>query len=138
MNYFEYSVIEWPEHVWLGVTVEGPRQVHRIEDLRQTKAETKLLVCEPLLGPLGDIDLAGISWVVAGGEYGPHEGNRSTKPEWVLDLRRKCTAANIPFNFNENGGVVPGYQPWPRGSVEQINEIPRALGDWVLDDSLYI
>ena len=63
--------LEWAEHIWMGVTVENGDCRDRISDLRQTGAAVKFLSLEPLLGPLPDLDLTGIEWVIVGGESGP-------------------------------------------------------------------
>ena len=95
--------IDWPDNVWMGVSVESGRYVERIDDLRQTGAAVKFLSLEPLLGPLHNLNLAGIDWVIVGGESGP--GARSIDPDWVLDLRNQCQQADVPFFFKQWGGV---------------------------------
>lgn len=97
------SSIEWPDNVWMGVTVESPRYEFRIDHLRRTGANIKFLSLEPLLEPLRDIDLTGIDWVIVGGESGP--GARSMSKEWVLDIRDQCQVAKVPFFFKQWGGV---------------------------------
>jgi protein gp37 len=92
----------WPDNVWMGVSVENEQFVHRIEHLRKTHARTKFLSMEPLLGPLRDIDLTGIHWVIVGGESGP--GARPMNPEWVVDIKSQCSAAGVPFFFKQWGG----------------------------------
>lgn len=100
-------LIEWPENVWMGVSVEHRRYTARIDDLRQTNARIKFLSIEPLLGPLGILDLAGIDWVIVGGESGP--GARPMAQEWVTSIRDQCEAANVPFFFKQWGGVIKKY-----------------------------
>lgn len=95
--------IEWPDNVWMGVSVESERHVDRIDDLRQTGAAVKFLSLEPLLGPLPKLNLSDIDWVIVGGESGP--GARSIDPDWVLDLRNQCQQADVPFFFKQWGGV---------------------------------
>ncbi len=97
------SDLPWPENVWVGVTVETADYLERIDDLRQTDAAVKFLSLEPLLGPIPDIDLAGIDWVIVGGESGP--GARPMKAEWVTDIRDQCLNANVPFFFKQWGGT---------------------------------
>jgi protein gp37 len=80
--------IDWPENVWMGVSVENSSYTHRIDLLRNTNAAIKFLSLEPLLGPLPDLDLEGISWVIVGGESGPH--SRPIQPDWVRDIRDQC------------------------------------------------
>jgi protein gp37 len=95
--------IEWPENAWMGVSVENERYAYRIDDLRQTRARIKFLSLEPLLGPLPNLDLRGIGWVIVGGESGP--GARPIKPEWVTHIRDQCVAAGVPFFFKQWGGA---------------------------------
>ncbi|UCG63293.1 MAG: phage Gp37/Gp68 family protein [Candidatus Zixiibacteriota bacterium] len=97
------SEIPWPNNVWMGVTVENAHYKYRIEDLRATPAFIKFLSVEPFLGPLPDLDLAGIGWVAVGGESGP--GARPMKEECVLDLKDQCRKAGTAFFFKQWGGV---------------------------------
>ena len=94
--------LEWPPNVWMGVSVETGKYVSRIDDLRRTDARVKFLSLEPLLGPLPNLDLAGIDWVIVGGESGP--GARPMEPGWVRDLLAQCRAAGVPFFFKQWGG----------------------------------
>jgi protein gp37 len=95
--------LDWPSNVWMGVSVESAGQVHRIEHLRSTGAEVNFLSLEPLLGPIQNLNLAGIGWVIAGGESGP--GARPVDPKWVIDVREQCTQASVPFFFKQWGGM---------------------------------
>jgi protein gp37 len=95
--------LEWSPNIWMGVSVESQKYLHRIDHLRHTAAGTKFLSIEPLLAPLGELDLSGIDWVIVGGESGP--GARPMKPEWVIDIRDQCQAAKVPFFFKQWGGV---------------------------------
>lgn len=100
----EYSSeLPWPENVWMGVSVEDNRVLDRIDDLRQTKAHIKFLSLEPLIGPLSNLNLNGIDWVIVGGESGP--GAREMKEEWAIDIRNQCAAENVHFFFKQWGGV---------------------------------
>ena len=92
--------LPWPNNIWMGVSVENQRFVHRIDDLRQVTASVRFLSCEPLLGTL-DLDLSGIDWVIAGGESGP--GARAMDPEWVRGVRDRCAEVNVPFFFKQWG-----------------------------------
>jgi protein gp37 len=93
----------WLPHVWMGVSVEAKECVHRIDDLRRTHAHTKFLSVEPLLGPLPNLDLSGIDWVIVGGESGP--GARPMKAEWVTSIRDQCRQARVSFFFKQWGGL---------------------------------
>ena len=96
-------LLEWSENIWMGVTIENNDYVGRADDLRKVNAAVKFLSLEPLLGPLPDLKLDGMNWVIIGGESGP--GARSMKKEWVLDIKRKCENKKIPFFFKQWGGV---------------------------------
>ncbi len=95
--------LKWPEQIWLGVSVESSRYLHRIDLLRECGAATKFLSLEPLLGPLPDLDLDGIDWVIVGGESGP--GARPMEEDWALEIRDQCLAVDVPFYFKQWGGV---------------------------------
>ncbi len=92
----------WPHNVWMGVTVENADYAFRIDHLRATGAEVKFTSLEPLLGPLHGLNLAGIDWVIVGGESGP--GARPMRQEWVTDLRERCQQAGSAFFFKQWGG----------------------------------
>ncbi|KAF0106089.1 MAG: hypothetical protein FD146_2805 [Anaerolineaceae bacterium] len=95
--------IEWPENVWMGVSVETQDYTYRINDLRKTGAKVKFLSLEPLLGPIQRMNLRGINWVIVGGESGP--GARLVMQEWVTGIRDQCLSARVPFFFKQWGGV---------------------------------
>ena len=97
------EALAWAPNIWMGVTVENANFTSRIAYLQKTEAFIKFLSIEPLLGPIPDLDLDGIDWVIVGGESGP--GARPLKPEWVLDIRDQCKEANVPFFFKQWGGV---------------------------------
>ena len=119
------SSLVWADNIWMGVSVETDRYVHRVDDLRGTSASVKFLSLEPLLGPLGDLDLDGIDWVIVGGESGPRA--RPMQEEWVLDIRDQCQAADVPFFFKQWGGVFKKR----RGRIlagKTWDEMPRPMG----------
>jgi len=87
----------------MGVSVENQKYKNRIDLLRKTGAHVKFLSLEPLLGPLGKLDLSGIDWVIAGGESGP--GARPVKIEWIRDIRDQCVEQGVAFHFKQWGGV---------------------------------
>jgi protein gp37 len=101
--------LDWPDNVWMGVSVENAQQLRRVEHLRATGAAVKFLSAEPLLGPLATpvarLDLTGIDWVITGGESGPHA--RSCDPAWVRDIRDACAAAGAAFFHKQWGGRTP-------------------------------
>ncbi len=96
--------ISWPENVWMGVSVENADYLYRVNNLRNCGARTKFLSLEPLLGPLRNMDLSGIHWVIAGGESGP--GARPLRPAWVRTIRDQCVRAGIAFHFKQWGGHI--------------------------------
>ncbi len=100
-----YSGDAAPAHIWCGVSVEDSAAAGRIRHLQEAPAEVRFLSVEPLLGPVGEIDLEGISWVIAGGESGP--GARPMYLEWVRDLRDRCASEGVPFFFKQWGGKTP-------------------------------
>ncbi len=97
------SRLVWAPNIWMGVSVENAKYAYRIDELRSAGSSVKFLSLEPLLGPLSDLDLHGIDWVIVGGESGP--GARLVNPGWVTDLRDQCERANVPFFFKQWGGT---------------------------------
>ena len=97
------SDISWSENIWMGVSVESDSYRYRIDHLRDTDAAIKFLSLEPLLGPLDDLQLDRIDWVIVGGESGP--GARPMNVNWVTSIRDQCTNAGVPFFFKQWGGV---------------------------------
>jgi protein gp37 len=95
--------LHWAPNIWMGVSVENRKYTSRIDHLRQTGARVKFLSLEPLLGPLPNLDLAGIDWVIVGGESGP--GARPMAPGWVRDIRDQCVASGVAFFFKQWGGT---------------------------------
>ncbi len=91
----------WPRNIWLGASVENRRWTHRIDTLRQAPAAVRFLSCEPLLGPLDNLELSGIHWVITGGESGPR--SRKPRPEWFRSLRDQCAEADVAFFFKQWG-----------------------------------
>jgi protein gp37 len=94
--------LPWPENVWMGVSVEDARHAFRIRDLQRTPAHVKFLSCEPLLGPIEQLPLKGIHWVIVGGESGP--GSRVMEPAWAKSIKEQCINDKVPFFFKQWGG----------------------------------
>ncbi len=94
-----------PSHIWLGVSVEDGTKLSRVRHLQQTHAGVRFLSVEPLIGPVGQLDLDGIHWVIVGGESGP--GARPMDPAWAREVRDQCVAAGVPFFFKQWGGLRP-------------------------------
>jgi protein gp37 len=95
--------LQWPENVWVGVSVENSDYIERIDHLRQTDAAVKFISFEPLIGPVNGINLKGIDWAIVGGESGP--GARPMDESWVIDIRDNCSKQGVPFFFKQWGGV---------------------------------
>jgi protein gp37 len=97
--------LDWPTNVWMGVSVESADHCDRVRDLATVPAAVRFLSCEPLLGPLSNLPLDGIDWVIAGGESGANA--RPVDPDWIRDLRDVCVKARTPFFFKQWGGIRP-------------------------------
>jgi len=95
--------LDWPKNLWMGVSVETQDYVHRVRDLQRVPAATRFLSVEPLLGRIRRLPLAGIDWVIVGGESGP--GARPMDPSWARDIRDRCVDRDVPFFFKQWGGV---------------------------------
>ena len=94
-----------PPHIWLGTSIENARTLGRLRHLKRTNASIRFLSLEPLLGPLGALDLAGVHWVIAGGESGP--GARPVRAEWLRSIRDTCRTQTVAFFFKQWGGRSP-------------------------------
>src|SRR3954468_11621763 len=98
--------LPWPPNVWIGVTIENRRFVHRADYLREVdEAAVRFISAEPLLGPLEGLDLTGIDWLIAGGESGPR--HRPVRSDWLRELRDRCQAEGVAYFFKQWGGRHP-------------------------------
>lgn len=114
-----------PEHIWLGVSVEDGTKKSRVKHLRDTNATVRFLSIEPLIGPVGELDLSGIHWVIVGGESGPKA--RPIDATWVRGIRDQCVDESVPFFFKQWGGRTPKaggrvldereWSEWPNQNV---------------------
>jgi protein gp37 len=95
--------LNWPQNVWMGVTVENQACTKRVDDLRKVQAAVRFLSCEPLLEQV-ELNLHGIHWVIFGGESGPKA--RPMESEWARSIRDQCQVADVPFFFKQWGGTV--------------------------------
>jgi protein gp37 len=98
-----HTQLKWTHNIWMGVSVEDDRVTDRIDNLRQTNARTKFLSCEPLIGPLHNMNLQNIDWVIVGGESGRKP--RPMAPEWAVDIHEQCVNAGVAFFFKQWGGT---------------------------------
>ena len=97
-----HKELKWTHNIWMGVSVEDERVKDRINYLRKTKAKVKFLSLEPLIGPLPNLNLKKIDWVIVGGESGHRP--RPMDAEWVLDIQEQCKEVGVPFFFKQWGG----------------------------------
>jgi len=103
MQYYDdKGLLKWSHNIWMGVSVEDKNNEFRIDLLRRTRARVKFLSCEPLIGPLHNLNLENIDWVIVGGESGPKA--RPMDPDWVIDIMEQCQKANVKFFFKQWGG----------------------------------
>lgn len=97
--------LTWADNIWMGTSVESMDVAHRVDSLRGIPAAVRFISAEPLLGPLDELDLTDIHWVIGGGESG--QGFRAPKREWALQLRDLCVAAAVPYFWKQWGGLTP-------------------------------
>lgn len=128
-----YNYFKWPryvpDNVWIGTSVENKNYLHRIEKLKRIRAKTRCVSFEPLLGPIGKVDLSGISWAIVGGES-DFKHPRPMDPVWAEEIRLQCEVQNVIFFYKQQGGknkLVDGswgtrllygkeYQNWPKSN----------------------
>jgi len=94
--------LAWPENIWMGTSVESSQYCERVNSLQRIPAAVRFLSVEPLLGPIPNLPLDGIHWVIVGGESGPKA--RPMKEEWAIEIRDQCVARDVPFFFKQWGG----------------------------------
>ena len=116
-----------PSHIWLGTSVEMGLYKRRIDVLRKVPARIRFISFEPLIGPVGSVDLSGISWAIVGGESGPN--HRPIKPEWVREIRNQCKRQGVAFFFKQWGGVThnAGGRLLDSREWNEYPEIPKPL-----------
>jgi protein gp37 len=102
---YRYGTGKAPSHIWMGVSVEDKKNAIRLNHLRAAAASIKFVSFEPLLGPVGNVDLRGIDWAIVGGESGPRA--RPMLEEWAIEIRDQCKSAKVAFFFKQWGGVRP-------------------------------
>lgn len=101
--YEMHEILNWTKNIWMGVSVENEKVKDRIDFLRETNAKIKFLSCEPLIGPLMNLNLEGIQWAIVGGESGRKA--RPMKEWWVWDIRQQCAEQGVAFFFKQWGGI---------------------------------
>ena len=125
--------LRWAPNVWMGVSVETAQYLSRLDHLRRAPAQVRFVSFEPLLADLGTLNLAGIAWVIAGGESGP--GARPMAAAWVRGIRDQCVACGVPFfvkqwrgvNKKKAGRLLDGRMgdEWPTRSASSLHRTPR-------------
>lgn len=128
-------VLPWPENVWIGVSVENKDAMDRISDLRNVPAHIRFLSCEPLLGPLDDLFLGGIHWVIVGGESGPKA--RPMKGIWVNMIQRQCKEQDVAFFFKQWGGTRKRKNGRELDG-RTYNELPQLAYDHVSAERIFL
>ena len=118
-----YEASNAPVHIWCGVSIEDKDSSARLRHLKEAPVTMRFLSIEPLLGPISQMDLEGISWVIVGGESGP--GARPMSPEWVAQILNQCKAAGVPFFFKQWGGRTPKANGRSLNGSE-YNELPQS------------
>jgi protein gp37 len=127
--------INWTENIWMGTSIENSKVLHRLDDLKKSSAKYKFLSLEPLLGPLENLDLNGIDWVIVGGESGPKA--RPMEEKWVLDIRDQCQQQGVKFFFKQWGGT--NKKKAGRLLQGQVyNEMPTAIAQTLINQKLNI
>lgn len=101
----EWPVLGMARNIWTGVSVENHAFYWRIDALRKIKPNLIFLSIEPLLGPMPDLALDGVGWVIVGGESGP--GFRPLNLDWVREIRDRCVTAGVPFFFKQHKWDAP-------------------------------
>lgn len=111
-----------PEHVWLGTSVEDSSVLERLEILQDARASVKFVSFEPLIGPVDNLDLDGVDWVIVGGESGPN--SREMKADWVREIRDECVSADVPFFFKQWGDIQKNQKKGRQVDGQEWNELP--------------
>jgi protein gp37 len=125
--------LPWPDHVWMGVSIENRRFVHRADYLRRVPAAVRFVSAEPLLGTLEGLDLTEIDWIIAGGESGPR--HRPVKAEWVRFVRDLAADQDTYFFFKQwggfrakSGGRLLDGREWNDMPIHHLNGAPALRG----------
>ena len=130
----EYNhLLTWTPNIWMGVSVEDDKVLWRIDCLRKTSAKVKFLSCEPLIGPLGSLNLNRMDWVIVGGESGPKA--RPVEHKWVVDIKRQCSRNNVKFFFKQWG--KPEFNIDQEDPTIKADNPGHAKGGSLLNGNLY-
>jgi protein gp37 len=102
--------LRWPDNVWAGVSIESAKHINRIDDLRKCGSKVKFISFEPLIAPVGKVDLSGVDWAICGGESGPDF--RPMDMAWARELRDQCVKQGVAFFFKQDASNRPGSRPF--------------------------
>jgi protein gp37 len=98
--------LPWAPNIWIGTSVENMDVARRVDAVRAIEqASVRFISAEPLLGPLDELDLTGIHWVIGGGESG--RGFRKCDPAHARGLRDLCRRSGVAFFWKQWGGITP-------------------------------
>lgn len=131
--YNHHKKLNWTKNIWMGVSVENEKVLSRIDFLRKTNAAVKFLSLEPLIGPLPNINLKNINWVIVGGESG--HGARTVKSEWIMDIKKQCKDSNVLFFFKQWG--KPEFNIDQNDPTIDANHPNHAKGGCQLNGKIY-
>lgn len=132
-RYDAMGLLTWTPNIWIGVSVENEKVIERIDLLRNVGAHIKFLSLEPLIGPLPSLNLKNIDWVITGGESG-HKA-RPMQEEWVLDIKKKCDKAKVPFFFKQWGKQE--FNPNKKDPTISAKHSQHAKGGCMLKGRVY-
>ena len=117
--------IDWSPNVWMGVSIEDSRVIDRADALREVPATIRFLSLEPLIGPIPNLDLAGLDWAIIGGESGNQA--RIMEPEWAIDLLNQCKSVNVPCFVKQMGTRWAKRRGSKSRKGDDFSEFPEAL-----------
>ena len=117
--------IDWPQNVWMGVSIEDSRVIDRADALRTVPSAIRFLSLEPLIGPIPNLNLEGLDWAIIGGESGNEA--RIMEPEWAIDLLNQCRSANVPCFVKQMGTQWAKRQGSKSRKGDDFSEFPEAL-----------
>jgi len=98
----------WPEHIWIGVSVEDAARAGRLYHLRKIPAAVRFVSWEPALGPIAHVPLYGIDWLIAGAESGNRAKIRPMDEQWVQHIHEACQTLDIAFFYKQSLDPVTG------------------------------
>jgi len=132
-----YMELSWPENVWIGTSVEDDRVTARIDQLVDVPATTRFVSFEPLIGPVGEVDLRKVDWAIVGGESGPDADRRDMEHQWARDILRQCRRDDVAFYFKQSSGRHPetgtsltvkndDYGVFEQREIRELPELPTS------------